>query len=325
MELSGITAKTPDPAGGQILRDAKGNPIGAFLENAQGLIRVREPKLTPEEAAARERREVELAAAECLKQGVTTFHDADSSFRTIDLFRKMAEEGTLGVRLYVMIGETNRALAARGAAYRMIGAADNHLTVRAIKRFMDGALGSHGAWLLEPYADLPGSTGMNTDPLPDISETAKFAIENGFQLCIHAIGDRANREVLNIYEEAFKAHPRQDGRALARRARPAPRPGRHPALRPARRHRLDAGRPLHVGRAVGAQADRREEGRGGRLRLAEAHRLRRRHRQRHGRARRARRPDARLLRRRDAQDEGRHGLLPGGEDDAGPRPSGPTP
>ena len=207
MELSGITARTPDPAGGQILRDAKGNPIGAFLENAQGLIRVREPKLTPEEAAARERREVELAAAECLKQGVTTFHDAGSSFRTIDLFRKMAGEGTLGVRLYVMIGETNRALEARGAAYRMIGAADNHLTVRAIKRFMDGALGSHGAWLLAPYADLPGSTGMNTDPLPDIRETARFAIENGFQVCIHAIGDRANREVLNIYEEAFKAHP----------------------------------------------------------------------------------------------------------------------
>lgn len=207
MELSGITAKTPDPKGGQIIRDAKGNPIGAFLENAQGLIRVREAKLTPEEALAKERREVELAAAECLKQGVTTFHDAGASFQTIELYKRMAEEGTLGVRLYVMLGETNRALAARGAAYRMIGAADNHLTVRSIKRFMDGALGSHGAWLLEPYADLPGSTGLNTDPLPDIRETAKFAIENGFQVCIHAIGDRANREVLDIYEEAFRSHP----------------------------------------------------------------------------------------------------------------------
>jgi predicted amidohydrolase YtcJ len=207
MELSGITAKTPDPKGGQIIRDAKGNPIGAFLENAQGLIRVREAKLTPEEALAKERREVELAVAECLKQGVTTFHDAGASFQTIELYKRMAEDGTLGVRLYVMLGETNRALAARGAAYRMIGAADNHLTVRSIKRFMDGALGSHGAWLLEPYADLPGSTGLNTDPLPDIRETAKFAIENGFQVCIHAIGDRANREVLDIYEEAFRSHP----------------------------------------------------------------------------------------------------------------------
>jgi predicted amidohydrolase YtcJ len=211
MEASGITAKTPDPKGGQIIRDAGGNPIGAFLETAQGLIRVREPKRTPEEALARERREIELAAQECLKNGVTTFHDAGASFRTIDLYKKMAEEGTLGVRLYVMLSEGNRALAAKGVAYRMIGAADNHLTVRAVKRFMDGALGSHGAWLLEPYADLPTSTGLNTEPIPALKEAAAFAIENGFQLCVHAIGDRANRETLDIYEAAFKAHPDQKG------------------------------------------------------------------------------------------------------------------
>lgn len=207
MELSALTAKTPDPKGGQIIRDAKGNPIGAFLENAQDLIRYRESKLTPEEALAKERREIEFAAKECLKNGVTTFHDAGASFRTIDLYKKMAEEGTLGVRLYVMVSEDIRTLAAKGAAYRMVGAADNHLTVRSVKRLMDGALGSHGAWLLEPYADLPSSSGLNTDPLPDVKETARFAVENGFQLCIHAIGDRANREVLDIYEEAFKSHP----------------------------------------------------------------------------------------------------------------------
>jgi predicted amidohydrolase YtcJ len=207
MELSGITARTPDPPGGQIIRDAKGDPIGAFLENAQGLIRVREPKLAPEEAVARERRVVELAARECLRNGITTFHDAGASFGTVDLYRKMAEDGTLGLRLNVMLGETNRALAAKGASYRLIGAAGNHVTVRSIKRLMDGALGSHGAWLLEPYTDLPSSAGLNTDPLSDVRETARFAIENGFQVCIHAIGDRANREVLNIYEEAFKSHP----------------------------------------------------------------------------------------------------------------------
>jgi predicted amidohydrolase YtcJ len=207
MEISGITATTPDPPGGQIIRDAKGNPIGAFLETAQGLVRARPARRTPEEVAARARREVELAAAECLRNGVTTFHDAATSFATVDLYKKMAEEGALGVRLYVMLNENNQALAERGAAYRMIGVADDHLTVRSIKRFMDGALGSHGAWLLEPYADLPGSVGLNTDPIPDVKETARFAIENGFQLCIHAIGDRANREVLDIYEEAFRTHP----------------------------------------------------------------------------------------------------------------------
>ncbi len=207
MELSGITAKTPDPPGGQIIRDAEGVPIGAFLETAQGLIRVREPEGTPEEALARERRAVELADRECLKQGVTSFDDAATSFATVDLYKKMAEEGALGVRLYVMLAENNRALEAKGAAYRIIGYGDNHLTVRAIKRFMDGALGSHGAWLLEPYADLPSSVGLNTDPIPDVRVTAEFAVKNGFQLCIHAIGDRANREVLNIYEETFKAYP----------------------------------------------------------------------------------------------------------------------
>ncbi len=207
MELSGITKTTPNPAGGEIIRDAQGNPIGAFLETAQGLIRVRQANMTPAAAEARARRTIDLASKECLVHGITTFTDAGESFRTIDLMKKMAEEGTLPVRLNVMIGEGNRALAARASAYRMIGVADDHLTVRSIKRFMDGALGSHGAWLLEPYTDLPTSSGLNTEPIPDMKATAKFAIENGFQLCTHAIGDRANRETLDIYEEAFKAHP----------------------------------------------------------------------------------------------------------------------
>jgi len=211
MELAGITAKTPDPPGGQVIRDAGGRPIGAFLETAQGLVRYaaghEEARPTPEELAARARKQVELAAQECLANGVTTFHDAGASFGTVDLYKKMAEEGALGVRLYVMLNAGNEALQEKGAAYRMIGAADNHVTVRAIKRLIDGALGAHGAWLLEPYADLPASTGLNTEPAADLKQTAKFAVENGFQLGIHAIGDRGNRETLDIYEEAFKIHP----------------------------------------------------------------------------------------------------------------------
>lgn len=207
MELSKITATTGDPEGGKIIRDAKGNAIGAFLETAQSLVRYEAGHATPDEAAAQARKLVELASKECLAHGVTTFHDAGTSFRTIDLYKKMAEEGALPVRLYVMLGVDTKALAARGAAYRMIGAADNHLTVRTIKRFMDGALGSHGAWLLEPYTDLPSSTGLNTESIEEMKATAKFAIENGFQLATHAIGDRGNRETLDIYEDAFKAHP----------------------------------------------------------------------------------------------------------------------
>jgi len=111
------------------------------------------------------------------------------------------------VRLWVMVREGNAAEAPKLAQYRMIDYGGGHLTVRAIKRQIDGALGSRGAWLLEPYSDKPDSTGLNTTPVESIRETAKLAIANGYQLCVHAIGDRANRETLNIFEEAFKANP----------------------------------------------------------------------------------------------------------------------
>ncbi len=211
MELSKITRTTTDPDGGEIVRDAKGVPIGAFIETAQSLVRYQAGHFTPEEARARTRKLVELAARECLVHGVTTFHDAGVGFSTVELYKQMAEEGALPVRLYVMLGADSRALAERGAAYRMIGAASNHLTVRTIKRLIDGALGAHGAWLLEPYADLAAGAanpaGLNTESLEEMKATATFAVENGFQLSTHAIGDRGNRETLDIYEEAFKAHP----------------------------------------------------------------------------------------------------------------------
>ena len=211
MELAGITRTTPNPPGGEIVHDGKGNPIGVFRETAAGLVhRALSQSLarrTPEQAAADDRREVELAIQECLSKGITTFHDAGASFKTIDLYRSFADTGKLGLRLYVMMNEGNRALAQNSAKYRMINYGDGHLTVRAIKRLVDGALGSRGAWLLEPYSDMTSSTGLNTTGVADITETAKIAIENGLQLCVHAIGDRGNREVLNIYEAAFKAHP----------------------------------------------------------------------------------------------------------------------
>ncbi len=211
MELAGITRRTPNPPGGEILKDARGNPIGVFRETASGLLRkglaAARAARTPEQVQANARAEVELAIKECLSKGITSFHDAGEPFQTIDLFKKFADEGRLGLRLYVMMSESNENIARNLDKYRMIDYGDRHLTVRAIKRFMDGALGSHGAWLLEPYQDLPSSTGLNTTPVKEIAETARLAIENGLQLCVHAIGDRANRETLNIYEEAFKSHP----------------------------------------------------------------------------------------------------------------------
>jgi predicted amidohydrolase YtcJ len=211
MELGGVTEKTPDPAGGEIVHDGRGKPIGAFRETAQGLIGRplygSELEKTEAERADQERKAIELAVKECLSKGITSVHDAAVSFSTIDIYRELADQGKLGVRLYVMISESNSELEKHLAEYRTIGAGQNHLTVRSIKRFLDGALGAHGAWLLEPYTDLPTSTGLNTTPIEELKETARLAIENGFQLCTHAIGDKANREILNIYEQAFAAHP----------------------------------------------------------------------------------------------------------------------
>ena len=203
MELAGITADTPDPAGGEIVRDPAGNAIGAFRETAAGLLSAARRDATPSDP----RRQAELAVRELLENGITSFQDAGSSFAAVDLYKDMVEDGSLGVRLWVMLRASNRQLSERMADYRIIGMGDDRLTVRAIKHQIDGALGSHGAWLLEPYADLPGSTGLNTTPIETIEETARLALEHGFQLSVHAIGDRANRETLDLFERAFRAIP----------------------------------------------------------------------------------------------------------------------
>ncbi len=206
-----ITARTSDPVGGQILKDAERQPTGLLQERAQQLLspayRAYTSKKTPAELEADARKQIELATDECLANGITTFQDAGSSLETIDLFKKEAEAGELRLRLWVMIRDSYNALAKNLQKYRMIDVGDRHLTVRAIKRQMDGALGSRGAWLIEPYSDLPSSTGLNTEPIAEIRKAAELAIANDFQLCIHAIGDRANREVLNLYESIFREHP----------------------------------------------------------------------------------------------------------------------
>jgi predicted amidohydrolase YtcJ len=106
-----------------------------------------------------------------------------------------------------MLNESNEELARGLAKHRWIDVGNHHLTVRAIKRFIDGALGAHGAWLLEPYADLQQSVGLNVTPLAELTETAELALQHDFQLCVHAIGDRANRKTLDIFEESFKRNP----------------------------------------------------------------------------------------------------------------------
>ena len=209
MKLSGVSRTTKNPDGGEILKDAKGNPTGLLRETASRLIKrgAGEPAPTDEERRQRDRRVLELAAKEAVSKGITSFQDAGTSFETIDLMKAMADEDKLGIRLWVMVRAGLEQEAQKLAQYRMVDYANGHLTVRAIKRSIDGALGSRGAWLLEPYADKPDSTGLNTTPVEDIRATARLAMQHGYQLCVHAIGDRANRETLNIFEESFKENP----------------------------------------------------------------------------------------------------------------------
>ena len=218
MELAGIDRNTPDPPGGTIVKGPDGEPIGALRETAQRLVRDalqqyldRRP---PEQKRADDEMQVELASEDLLSKGIVSFQDAGANFATIDFFREMADAGKLPVRLYAMVRrETNEAMDEKLPQYRMTNAYDGHLTVRSIKRQIDGALGPHGAWLLEPYADLPDSSGLVLEPVEDIAATAAIAVKHGFQVNTHAIGDRANRETLDIYEKAFATAP-EGGRNL---------------------------------------------------------------------------------------------------------------
>ncbi len=207
MELSNLTAKTPNPAGGEILKDKAGNPTGLLRETASGLIRrgAGQPVPTAEEREAEGEQVIELANREILSKGVTSFQDAGSSFTEVERFKRMIDAGRLQARLWVMIrGGGSPEQLSRG---RVIDYGNKHLTVRAIKISVDGALGSRGAWLLAPYSDSVTSSGLGRD-LENVRTTAQLAIDHGYQLCLHAIGDRANREVLNIYEEAFRKNNR---------------------------------------------------------------------------------------------------------------------
>lgn len=213
MTAANITATTVNPAGGEILKDPTGKPIGLLRETASGLVnRALEAwrsKKTAEERDADARRQIELASRAALEAGITTFADAGAPFATLDLFKQVASEGKLPIRLWAMVRDSNENIRAKMAQYKAVGLYDNHLTIAAIKVVADGALGSRGAWMLEPYTDSPSSVGLPTTPTETIAETARLAVENGVQLCTHCIGDRANREVLNIYERAMKSRPDQ--------------------------------------------------------------------------------------------------------------------
>jgi predicted amidohydrolase YtcJ len=209
LAAAGIDDDTPDPPGGTIVRTPDGRATGLMRETAQRLLNevigIYEGRLTPEEMDQIDRERVMLAADEALAHGVTSFQDAGSSFETIDFFKQLEEEGNLPVRLYVMVRrEANELMDQALPQYKMLPEGNDYLTVRSIKRQIDGALGAHGAWLLAPYEDLSDTAGLVLETVEDIEGTAEVAVKHGFQVNTHAIGDRGVRETLDLYERVWE-------------------------------------------------------------------------------------------------------------------------
>lgn len=210
LSAAGIGPDTPDPDGGTIVRDAQGRATGILLENAEELVQkaieASRAEMSMDERRARRKKQVRLAVEEALEHGVTSFHDQGAGFDTIELYREMAENDALGLRLYAMVAQNEVTEATQDslAALRTVGAEDQHLTVRAIGEITaDGALGSRSAWMLEPYSDAPDDTGINVTSMDRIREIAEIGLEEGYQIAVHAIGDRANRETLDLFAELF--------------------------------------------------------------------------------------------------------------------------
>jgi hypothetical protein len=202
LEMAGITASTPNPPGGEILKDAQGRPNGLLVDKAMGLVTKHIPSSSPEmqEKFALKANEVALA------YGLTTIHDAGSNWETISLWKRLYGEGKMQVRIYEFVrgpGDDVDTLLQNGA---QIGLFDNHLTIRGIKISIDGALGSRGAKLLENYAD-DNTAGLFLWQDDQVYPTIKAATKKGLQVAIHAIGDAANRKVLDLYERAFNEVP----------------------------------------------------------------------------------------------------------------------
>jgi predicted amidohydrolase YtcJ len=198
LELMGITRDTPAPKGGEIIKDPAGRPTGILVDRAMELVHV--PKPPPEEM----RRALQIALEDCVRKGITSLADAGADLDTVALYKEVVQQGKLPVRLYVMLAglETLRRF-----EKPEIGLGEGLLTIRAVKLHADGAMGSRGAALLAPYSDDPGNSGFFTTPPETILETSRYALAHGFQVCTHAIGDRANRMVLDVYEKALREFP----------------------------------------------------------------------------------------------------------------------
>ena len=208
MQRAGLTRATKDPSGGQIIRDARGEPIGVLVDNAQSLVE----RSIPAATRAQVKGMIAAAITEMHRWGLTGVHDAGASAQTLELYEELGREGALDMRLYAMISDHAPTLEAWFRRGPQSGLFDGRLWVRSIKLYQDGALGSRGAALLEPYSDDASTSGLLVSAPAHIREVADRALVAGFQVNTHAIGDRGNRLVLDAYQAALAARPTADHR-----------------------------------------------------------------------------------------------------------------
>jgi predicted amidohydrolase YtcJ len=208
MKAAGVTAASKSPVGGQIIKDAKGQPTGVFVDNASNVLEAKVPAPTAAEYKAALKDAITLMHS----WGLTGMHDAGATRAAIDTYEELARAKELNLRLYVMIGDEQAALDHYFAKGPQSALYDGQLWVRAVKLYADGAMGSRGAALLEPYSDDPNNSGLLKSTQEHIREVAERGLKAGFQINSHAIGDRGNRVVLDAYEQALKTVPSVDHR-----------------------------------------------------------------------------------------------------------------
>ena len=205
MEMAGVSRETPDPRGGRILRDAVGDPTGVFEERAMDLITDAYQDfvqtMTPEARKDEWLAGIRAAQDECLAKGITSFQDAGTKYQELDWYKELDAADSLRINLWVMLRHSFREMDGNLDGLPHYG---ERFTCAAIKTELDGALGSYGAWLLEEYFDNPGFTGQNTTKVETMDSIARLAYGQGMQLCVHAIGDKANRETLNVMAKYVK-------------------------------------------------------------------------------------------------------------------------
>jgi hypothetical protein len=208
MRLAGVTGSVKDPDGGRIERLPDRSPSGVFVDNAKALVERRIPSETPED----KRRFLLAAATEVNRWGLVGVHDAGESRAAIEELESIAREGRLPIRAYVMVADDSASIAYYTARGPRNGIYGGRIWVRSIKLYADGAVGSRGAALLEPYSDDPGNRGLLVSQPAHLERVAELALRRGFQVSIHAIGDRGNRVALDAFAAALKAVPRADHR-----------------------------------------------------------------------------------------------------------------